>query len=116
MGVFISAIQQHLPTDIVLACNLSMVKESMGRIRELHQGFKMLCESFAISLKEFEQVFSMSEAVFSVWDTDSNGMIDCIEFFTAMIVFANCRVEDKVRFLMEIFDFNENGFLTETEI
>ena len=42
----------------------------------------------------------MSEAVFSVWDTDSNGLIDLIEFFTGMIIFANARVEDKLRFLI----------------
>ena len=116
MGNFISAIQQHLSPEIVLACNLNMVKEPISRVRELHNGFKMLCESFAVSLKEFEQIFCMSEAVFSVWDTDSNGLIDCIEFFTAMIVFSDARIEDKLRFLLDIFDFNENGYLTEIEL
>ena len=58
----------------------------------------------------------MNEAVFSVWDTDANGLVDCIEFFTGMIVFAACRVEDKLRFLIDFFDFNENGFLHETEL
>lgn len=48
----------------------------------------------------------MNEAVFSVWDTDSNGLIDCIEFFTGMIVFSNSNVVDKIRFLIEFFDFN----------
>ena len=58
----------------------------------------------------------MSEAVFSVWDTDSNGLIDCIEFFTGMIVFSNARVEDKLRFLIELFDFNQNGYLIDVEL
>jgi Ca2+-binding EF-hand superfamily protein len=58
----------------------------------------------------------MSEAVFSVWDTDSNGLIDCIEFFTALIVFCDCRMEDKIRFLLDLYDFNENGYLQEVEI
>lgn len=49
--------------------------------------------------------------MFSVWDHDANGLIDCIEFFTGMIVFSNGRVEDKLRFLIELYDFNEQGFL-----
>ena len=58
----------------------------------------------------------MSEAVFSVWDTDSNGLIDLIEFFTGMVVFANARVEDKLRFLIDLFDFNSNGYLVDCEL
>ena len=67
-------------------------------------------------MKEFEQIFSMSEALFSVWDTDSNGMIDCIEIFTVMITFADSRSEDKVRFLIDFFDFNERGYLEEVDL
>ena len=100
----------------MIACNLSLIKEPVSRVKELHAGFRMLCDSFAISLKEFVQIFSMSEAVFSVWDTDSNGLIDCIEFFTGMIVFANARLEDKLRQLIELFDFNQNGYLNDTEL
>ena len=93
-----------------------MAKEKLSKVRELHMGFKMLCESFAVSLKEFQQVFSMSEAVFSVWDTDSNGLIDCVEFFTGLIIFSDSRMEDKIRFLIDLFDFNGNGYLQEVEI
>ena len=53
----------------------------------------------------------MNEAVFSVWDTDSNGLIDCLEFFTGMVVFADARIEDKLRMLIELFDLNDNGYL-----
>ena len=58
----------------------------------------------------------MNEAVFTMWDTDSNGMIDCIEFFTVLILFSDGRVEDKVRFLAELFDFNGNGYLEEVDL
>lgn len=58
----------------------------------------------------------MSEAVFSVWDTDSNGLIDMIEFFTGMVIFSNSRIEDKLRFLFELFDFNANGYLNDIEL
>jgi len=58
----------------------------------------------------------MNEAVFSIWDSDSNGMIDCIEFFTVMIVYADGRVEDKIRFLVELFDFNKRGYLEDVDL
>ncbi len=58
----------------------------------------------------------MSEAVFSVWDTDSNGLIDMIEFFTGMAIFSSSKTEDKLRFLIELFDFNANGYLLDTEL
>ena len=76
----------------------------------------MLCESFAVTFREFEQIFALNEAVFSIWDTDSNGMIDCIEFFTVLIVFAEGRVEDKLRLLLELYDFDQKGYLDEVEI
>ena len=41
------------PDSIVLPSNESIVKEPLSRVRELHMGFKMLTESFALSLKEF---------------------------------------------------------------
>ena len=82
------------------------MKETISKTRQLHHGFKLVTETFALSLKEFKQVFAINEAVFSMWDTDSNGMVDCIEIFAVMIVFADARLEDKIRFLFDLFDFN----------
>ena len=48
----------------------------------------------------------MNESVFTMWDSDSNGMIDTIEIFCVMILFADGRIEDKIRFIAEFFDFN----------
>ena len=54
MGNFIDTMQQQVvPDTIVIACNIAMIKEPITRIRELHMGFRMLCDSFAVSLKEF---------------------------------------------------------------
>ena len=70
-----------------------------------------MTESFAVSLREFEQIFAINEATFSMWDQHANGMVDCIEFFTVLIIFADGKVEDKIRFLFDFFDFNQNGYL-----
>ena len=54
MGQFIATMQERTsPDSIVLPSNESMAKEKLSKVRELHMGFKMLCESFAVSLKEF---------------------------------------------------------------
>ena len=34
----------------------------------------MLCDSFALNQKEFEQIFALDESVFALWDTDCNGI------------------------------------------
>lgn len=33
----------------------------------------MLCDSFGVNKKEFEQIFTYDESVFVLWDTDNNG-------------------------------------------
>jgi len=50
-----------------------MINLSLSKIRELHGGFKSICDNFAINLTEFETVFSSNEYTFAIWDTDNNG-------------------------------------------
>ena len=107
MGQIAASLQMR---SIPLA-NEAVLKEEISRVRQLHQGFKLVSETFAISLREFEQIFAINEAVFSMWDQHANGMVDCIEFFTVLITFADGRIEDKIRFLFEFYDFNQNGYL-----
>ena len=40
-------------------------------------------------------------------DTDGNGLIDVIEIFSIMAIFSDSRLEDRIRFLFDLFDFNE---------
>ena len=35
------------------------------------------------------------------------GLIDALEIFSGMIMFADAKAEDKIRFLFDLFDFNE---------
>jgi hypothetical protein len=50
-----------------------MINLSLSKIRELHGGFKSICDNFAINLTEFETIFSSNESTFAIWDTDNNG-------------------------------------------
>lgn len=47
-----------------------------------------------------------------IWDTDKNGVIDALELFSGLIIFSDAKFEDKLRFLFDIFDFNELSSLS----
>ena len=36
-----------------------------------------------------------------------SGLIDALEIFSGLIIFAEAKAEDKLRFLFDLFDFNE---------
>lgn len=85
-----------------------MINLSLSKIRELHGGFKSICDNFAINLTEFETIFTSNESTFAIWDTDNNGtsnlhilyflgLIDALELFAGLITFADSKAEDKLR-------------------
>jgi microtubule-associated protein-like 5 len=84
-----------------------LLKLSLAKIRELHGGFKSICDNFAINLTEFESIFQSNQQVFQIFDTDKNGLIDALELFAGLIIFSDSKAEDKIRFLFDLFDFNE---------
>ena len=57
--------------DLKTACTL--INLSLAKIRELHGGFKSICDNFAINLTEFETIFTSTDRMFALWDTDNNG-------------------------------------------
>lgn len=84
MGNFLTevkAIQAASGTgELKTTCPL--INLSLAKIRELHGGFKSICDNFAINLTEFENIFSSNEATFAIWDADNNGK---------WLVFSTCR-------------------------
>ncbi|CAG9335031.1 unnamed protein product [Blepharisma stoltei] len=93
-----------------------MMQNSLSKIRELHGAFKSICDNFAMSITEFDQIFGTGESSFMVWDTDKNGIIDALELFSGLILFADARTEDKIRFLFDLFDFNELQSISKTDL
>jgi Ca2+-binding EF-hand superfamily protein len=51
-----------------------------------------------------------------MFDTDSNGLIDAVEIFTGIIVFSDAIAEEKIRFLFDLYDFNEMQSLSLMEL
>ena len=35
------------------------------------------------------------------------GLIDALEIFSGLIIFSDAKADDKIRFLFDLFDFNE---------
>lgn len=56
-----------------LKSSFPLLNLSLAKIRELHGGFKSICDNFAINLTEFESIFSSNQQVFRIFDTDRNG-------------------------------------------
>ena len=93
MGNFL----QHIGMQGDLKTSCMLINLSLAKIRELHGGYKSICDNFAINLTEFETIFSSSERMFQIWDTDNNGLIDALELFAGLIIFADSQAEDKIR-------------------
>lgn len=51
-----------------------------------------------------------------MWDPERKGIIDALEMFSGLIVFSKVPYEDKIKFLYEIFDLNEEGYLDYDEL
>ncbi|EGR27898.1 hypothetical protein IMG5_187420 [Ichthyophthirius multifiliis] len=69
-----------------------------------------------MDLSEFEHIFGASESAFVIWDTDNNGLIDSLELFSGITLFSDTKLEDKIRFLFDLFDFNELDSLALVDI
>ncbi|KRX11109.1 WD40-repeat-containing domain [Pseudocohnilembus persalinus] len=94
---------------------------SLNKLREYHGTFKSICDTFAIDTKDFENIFGSNETnseilKFDLWDTDKNKLIDALELFAGLIMFSNDNFSEKVRFLFDIFDFNELNSLSIIDI
>jgi len=61
---------------------------------------------------EFDQLFSTTEEVFRIWDTDDNGLIDSLELLSGLIIFSDSQFDEKIKFLFDLFDFNELGHIS----
>jgi len=57
----------------------------------------MICDTFSINCTEFERIFGNYEHEFSLWDTDKNNLIDSLEIFTGIIIYADCGIEEKLK-------------------
>lgn len=116
MGNFLGELHLHTKKPEFRLPQNQLLQISLTVLRQYHGSFKSICDTFAINLNEFQQIFPKMGnygALFNIWDTDKNGLIDVLELFAGLILFANsARFEDKIYFLFDIFDFNELNSLS----
>ena len=73
----------------------------------------MLCETWTLSTNDFKEVFGFKEpeSLFVNLDTTGNGLVDGIEMFTLLAIYSDSRLEDRLRFIFDLYDFNEKQVL-----
>jgi len=67
-------------------------------------------------LKYFPLPGMMGERLFSVFDRDNSGAIDFQEFLTGMGLIYRGTLEEKRRFLFEMYDLDDDGVVTREEL
>ena len=95
---------------------LDIFNLSLTKLREYHGTFKSVCENFSMDYTEFKEIFNESEDTFKLWDNNDNGLIDSLELFSGLILFSNSQFQEKIRFLFDLFDFNELNSLSIVDI
>ena len=88
-----------------------LLNSSYSKLVEYYSSYKSICEGYTINVPEYTHIFGPNQLSFQVWDTKCKGKLDAIEMFTGLIIFSNIGFEQKIKFLFEVFDFNEEGFL-----
>ena len=102
--------------NIANRANSPLFEISLSKLIEYHGAFKSICENFSIDYTEFNEIFNEPETIFNLWDNDDNGLIDALELFSGLCLFSNSLFEDKIRFIFDLFDFNELNSLSLLDI
>lgn len=95
---------------------------SLDKLVAAHCKLRTCCSKFAISPSEFAEVFEFdslsinNDDAFLIWDIGHVRMVDALEIFSGLVVMANITLEDQVKFLFDLYDFNEINSLSLTDI
>eukprot|EP00752_Nemacystus_decipiens_P008508 g7598.t1 len=104
---------------------------SQAAVGTLWETFNDIADGFGINLHEFKEICAelgeelqlnrakldkLSADLFSLLDTDKNGLIDAIEFVCAMACASGMGVNDTLEFVLSCYDFDSTGRLTIDEI
>ena len=102
MGGFLTMIK-HRPIRI----DKELLNQTGSKLREFYCSYRSICENFSISTQEYILIFGSNVKSFEVWDVEDCGYINAMEMFAGLIVFSKVPFEEKVNFLFELFDLNE---------
>lgn len=84
---------------------------------------KELSDVYALRWNEFEFLcssvvpfFTQRELFNNVFDTDGNRLVDKLEVMCVICMHSGLSTFDKLEFMFELFNFNEKGYLTRSEV
>lgn len=89
---------------------------NVDALHEFYVSYKAICDGFTINLMQFEQIFSLDQTVFGIWDAADEGVVDSFELFTGLILYAKVGFEDKLDFLFEIFNLSDSEEMSDAEL
>ena len=95
---------------------------SLDNLVAAHCKLRTCCSKFAITPTEFAEVFELdslsinNDDAFLIWDVGRVRLVDALEIFSGLVVVANITLEDQVKFLFDLYDFNEINSLSVTDI
>lgn len=108
----------------IKSCLLSFTKWDNKRINSIYlRSQKELSDVFALRWNEFEflcsnliSFYDQRELFNNVFDTDNNKLIDKLEVMCVIILISALSTLEKIEYLFELFNFNEKGYLTRSEV
>ena len=104
----------------------SFSKWGSEEMREfLIRGQSDLPETFGLRKHEFEFILGKNDEISfktlrslfdDIFDTDRNGLVDKFEVMSVICMVSKLSTQDKIHFFFELFNFNNKGYLNESEL
>jgi Ca2+-binding EF-hand superfamily protein len=126
-----SSFQYRARPTLGLQGLVNSTKISRKEIQLLYRGFKQGCPSGTVGLEQFKEIYSLffphgykSNAdtgqyaiyVFNSFDRDKNGRINFEEFVLGLSVLSRGSIEEKLRWIFDLYDVDQDGLLTTDDI
>lgn len=101
-------------------------------VKDLWEAFNDTAEGFGLNVEEFQDMIrismqeyigvsdkrlnALSDALFRVYDNDCNSLVDSFEFLSSIGILSSMSTVEKLRYLYRIYDFDESGMISISEL
>lgn len=89
---------------------------TISHLKDYWIQYKVVCDTLWMDFEEFHKIFKESEQIFSLWDYQENALIDALELFSCLILTSKSNFEEKLKFIFEIYDFNDLHSLSRIDL
>ncbi|KAJ3009443.1 Neuronal calcium sensor 1 [Thoreauomyces humboldtii] len=95
-------------------------------LQQWYKGFMKDCPTGSLDRPSFQRIYksffpfgdpsAFADHVFNVFDENKNGSIDFREFISALSVTSRGRIEEKLVWSFQLYDINNDGYITREEM